>query len=215
MLFVVLSALIYTGRRALTALYQPNPAPELTHMCWCLMVAVNMARHAGQIPSPLQEHLFIMQWLANAQKRHLFPKTVAKDISIFIAYGKQFGFGAKLYDKVESIYRSGLREPGDESALFRFNHLIETLKKRGWFDHLMSSQEWENYQKLSETANAVYTSKDLLNDSFDDKGALVRPLPLRFIGDTSGILHLFDECRFVVRQLPEASGFSVMEILPQ
>lgn len=50
-------------------------------MCWCLLAAVKMARSPGKITSDLPEHLFIMQWLANAQKGHLFPKIVANDIA--------------------------------------------------------------------------------------------------------------------------------------
>lgn len=124
----------------MTVLYQKNPSPELAHMCWCLLVAVKMARRVGKIASDLQEHLFIMQWLANARKRHLFPKIVANDIAWFIPQGKKYGYGAKLYNKVEYIYRSRSGALVEKSALFRFTYFVETLKTMGWLDYLLSPQ---------------------------------------------------------------------------
>lgn len=199
----------------MTVLYQKNPSPELAHMCWCLLVAVKMARRAGKIASDLQEHLLIMQWLANAQKRHLFPKIVANDIVWFIAQGKKYGYGAKLYNKVEYIYRSRSGALTEKSALFRFTYLVETLKTMGWLDYLLSPQEWKNYRKASSAASAIYTPKALLHASFDGAGELVKPLPLRFTGDISGLPRLIDECGFAVRQLPEEKGFIVLEFVPR
>lgn len=118
-------------------------------MCWCLLVAVKMARRAGKIALDLQEHLFIMQWLANAQKRHLFPKIVANDIAWFMAQGKKYGYGTTLYNKVEYVFHSSTGALADKSALFRFTYLVETLKTMGWLDYLLSPQEWNNYRKAS------------------------------------------------------------------
>jgi hypothetical protein len=43
--------------------------------------------------------VFAMQWLLTAQKRKLFPKSVAPDIMWLLAQGKKYGFGANLLKK--------------------------------------------------------------------------------------------------------------------
>lgn len=47
-----------------------------------------------------------MRWLANAQKRKVFPRSVAADILWLQAQGKLYGFRANLRGKVEYIYRA-------------------------------------------------------------------------------------------------------------
>ncbi|CNF37630.1 hypothetical protein [Yersinia kristensenii] len=79
----------------------------------------------------------------------------------------------------------------------------------------MSPQEWKNYRKASSTASAVYTPKALLHASFDEAGELVKPLPLRFTGNITGLPRLIDECGFAVRQLPEEKVFTVLEFVPR
>ena len=121
----------------------------------------------------------------------------------------------KLYNNVEYVYRSSTGDLADKSALFRFTYLVETLKTMGWLDYLLSPQEWNNYRKASSTASAVYTPKELLHASFDEAGELVKPLPLRFTGDVSGLPRLIGECGFTVRLLPEEKGFTVLEFMPR
>lgn len=118
----------------MTVFYKKHPSSELAHLAWCILIATRMAIREGRTQPGLQQHLFIMQWLATAKKQKRFPKSVAEDIEWLIQQGKRYGFGANLYQKVEYIYRSSIGELAKQSPLFRFTYFIETLKISGWLD---------------------------------------------------------------------------------
>ncbi len=120
-----------------TPAYQKRPAAELAHLAWCLLVALRMEVHDGRAASDLQQHMFIMRWLANAQKRKLFPRSVAADILWLQTQGKLYGFRANLRGKVDYIYRSSTGALTSQNDLFRFTYAVETLKNMGWDDHLV------------------------------------------------------------------------------
>ncbi|EOS92865.1 DUF2913 family protein [Erwinia tracheiphila] len=71
----------------LTVFYQKRPTEELAHLALCLLVAVKLSQKQGKIRTDLQIHMFIMQWLTTAQKRKLFPRSVAQDILWLINEG--------------------------------------------------------------------------------------------------------------------------------
>lgn len=196
----------------MTAAYETRPTSELSHLAWCALVAVRLAQQEGKAQSQLQQHLFIMQWLMTAQKRRLLPKNVAPDIAWLLAQGKKYGFSANLFNKIDYIYRSSVGELATQSVLFRFTYFIETLKTMGWLDFLVPPEDWENGWKCSETASAVYTPKAQLHPSFDDTGALIKSLPIRFTGDISGVYALMEQCYLSFRQQPELTEFSVFTL---
>lgn len=115
----------------MTVPYQTRPTSELAHLAWCLLTSVRLAQKEGKAQSSLEQHVFVMQWLLTAQKRKLFPKSVAPDIMWLLAQGKKYGFGANLLKKVEYIYRSSAGELAAQSDLFRFTYFVETLKTMG------------------------------------------------------------------------------------
>lgn len=192
----------------MTAAYETRPTSELSHLAWCALVAVHLAQQEGKAQSPLQQHLFLMQWLTTAQKRHLLPKNVAPDIAWLLAQGKKNGFSANLLKKIDYIYRSSVGELANQSVLFRFTYFIETLKTMGWLDFLVSPKDWENGWKCSEIASAVYTPKAQLHPSFDDTGALIKPLPIRFTGDISGVYALMEQCHLSFHPESDQAGCS-------
>lgn len=192
----------------MTVAYETRPTSELSHLAWCVLVAVRLAQQEGKAQSPLQQHLFIMQWLTTAQKRRLLPKNVAQDIAWLLAQGKKYGFSANLLNKIDYIYRSSVGELATQSVLFRFTYFIETLKTMGWLDFLVPPKDWENDWKYSETASAVYTPKAQLHTSFDDAGALIKPLPIRFTGDISGVYALMEQCHLSFHPESDYAGCS-------
>ncbi|WP_208952251.1 DUF2913 family protein [Rahnella sp. ChDrAdgB13] len=192
----------------MTVAYQTRPTSELSHLAWCLLVAVRLAQQEGKAQSPLQQHVFIMKWLTTAQKRRLQPKNVAPDIAWLLTQGKRYGFAANLLKKVDYIYRSSAGELATQSILFRFTYFIETLKTMGWLDFLVTPKDWESNWKCSETASAVYTPKAQLHPSFDDAGTLIKPLPIRFTGDISGVFALMEQCHLSFHQEAGHAGFS-------
>ncbi|WP_253684612.1 DUF2913 family protein [Edwardsiella tarda] len=120
-------------------------------------MAVRLAERDEQMPPPLQTHLFIMRWLATAQKRKVFSKAQAPDILWLQAQGKKYGFLAKLRQKVEYIYYiycSGAGLLAEQSDLFRLTYLIETMKGMGWLNVLVNDAEWDNL--TVENANCVF-----------------------------------------------------------
>lgn len=199
----------------LTVFYQKRPTEELAHLAWCLLVAVKLSQKQGKIRTDLQIHMFIMQWLTTAQKRKLFPRSVAQDILWLIHEGKRYGFSAKLHRKLEYIWRASSGELLKQSVLFRFTFFIETLKTMDWRDFLLSPQEWHSYHRESVTANAVYTPKAELHPAFSDGGELIKPLEIRFTGDISGVFPLLEQCHLRAEQRPDEEGFSVIMLLPE
>jgi len=156
-----------------------------------------------------------MQWLTTAQKRKLFPRSVAQDILWLINEGKRYGFSAKLHRKLEYIWRASSGELLKQSVLFRFTFFIETLKTMDWRDFLLSPQEWHSYHRESVTASAVYTPKAELHPAFSDGGELSKPLEIRFTGDISGIFPLLEQCHLRAEQRPDEEGFSIIMLLPE
>lgn len=199
----------------LTVFYQKRPTEELAHLAWCLLIAVKLSQKQGKIRTDLQIHMFIMQWLTTAQKRKLFPRSVAQDILWLIHEGKRYGFSAKLHRKLEYIWRASSGELLKQSVLFRFTFFIETLKTMDWRDFLLSPQEWHSYHRESVTANAVYTPKAELHPAFSDGGELIKPLVIRFTGDISGVFPLLEQCHLRAEQRPDEEGFSVIMLLPE
>lgn len=199
----------------MTVFYQKRPTEELAHLAWCLLVAVKLSQKQGKLRTDLQIHMFIMQWLTTAQKRKLFPRSVAQDILWLIHEGKRYGFSAKLHRKLEYIWRASSGELLKQSVLFRFTFFIETLKTMDWRDFLLSPQEWHSYHRESVTANAVYTPKAELHPAFSDGGELIKPLEIRFTGDISGVFPLLEQCHLRAEQRPDEEGFSVIILLPE
>lgn len=83
----------------------------------------------------------------------------------------------------------------------------------GWLDFMVSRKEWDQHWKSSNTASAIYTPKEDLQPSFDEKGKLVKTLAVRFTGDTSGIFPLLEQCHLRGQQQPDHEGFSVFTLL--
>ncbi|MBH3134763.1 DUF2913 family protein [Serratia marcescens] len=89
---------------------QSNP-PEITlsalsHLAFCALVGLGIARQEGVASTPLTEHLFLVRWLATAQKQKRFPKCVAIDIALLLEQGRRKGPASKLREKLQYLWRS-------------------------------------------------------------------------------------------------------------
>ena len=191
-----------------------RPTEELAHLAWCILVAVGFARLEGKAHSGLQTHMFIMQWLLTAQKRKLFPRTLASDIIWLQEQGKRYGPSARLYSKVEYIWLASSGKLTLQSTLFRFTYMIDTLRTMGWIDWLVSAKEWGEKDKLAGNVCAIYTPKDELHQVFTDKGELIKPMELRLTGDISGIPALLAQCHLTAERLPDDDDYFVYRLLP-
>jgi len=199
----------------LTVILPKRPTEDLAHLAWCILVAVGLARLEGRALTSLQTHTFIMQWLLTAQKRKLFPRMLASDIIWLQEQGKRYGLSARLYSKVEYIWFASSGELTQQSTLFRFTYMIDTLRTMGWIDWLMSAMEWAAGGKLAGNVCAIYTPKDELHQVFTDNGELIRPMELRLTGDISGIPALLAQCHLTAERLENDEGYAVFRLLPE
>lgn len=197
----------------LTSLKRPDE--KLAHLAWCILTAVSLARQEGKARSSLQTHMFIMQWLLNAQKHKRFARELAPDIIWLQEQGKRCGPAARLYQKVEYIWLASAGEFRQKSTLFRFTHMIDTLRAMGWQDNLLSETEWAAGLKPAGKVCAIYTPKDELHRAFTEKGELVKPLELRLTGDISGIPALLTQCHLLTGQPVGQDGFFSLHLLPE
>lgn len=198
----------------MTELTTKRPDTELAHLAWCIIVAVKLARKEGKSITPLQTHIFIMQWLSNAQKRKLFAKSLAQDIIWLQEQGKQKGPAARLYSKVEYIWLASSGELASQSTLFRFTCMIDTLRSMGWKDYLLSDADWENKWIAGTEVSAIYTKKSQLRSSFTESGQLIVPLEVRITGNPDGILPLLKQCNIKLEKQPFELVYTVLFIQP-
>ncbi|EDU6367818.1 TPA: DUF2913 family protein [Salmonella enterica subsp. houtenae] len=68
----------------------------LESFSWAALVAIKMAWQEGKITSDFSEHVFIMNWLATARKRKLFPRSVSSEIDWLISDGRAKGHHTEL-----------------------------------------------------------------------------------------------------------------------
>lgn len=69
----------------------------LSNLAFCALVAL------GIVVTPLAEHLFLIRWLATAQKQKRFPKCVAIDIAHLLEQGRKKGPASKLCEKLQYL----------------------------------------------------------------------------------------------------------------
>lgn len=155
-----------------------------------------------------------MQWLSTAQKRKLFPKSLAPDIIWLQEQGKQKGPSARLYNKVEYIWLASSGELASQSTLFRFTCMIDTLRTMGWKDFLLSDADWENNWMVGTDVSAIYTPKSQLHSSFTQSGQLIVPLEVRITGNPDGIFPLLKQCNLKLEKQPFKLEYAVLFIQP-
>lgn len=165
----------------------------LGHLAFCALAALHLARQDGNVNSPYAENLFLLRWLAQAQKQKRFTKIVAQDIAWLLERGRRRGTDANLRKHIEYLYRSCTDVIEEQTDLFRLTYAIETLKERGWQNQLLSAKEWLLPEKvrLPSNGSVLYTEKSALQASFNGEGELQQSLPLLAMGNIDELLHVF------------------------
>jgi hypothetical protein len=133
---------------------------------------MHLARQDGNVNTPYAENLFLLRWLAQAQKQKRFTKIVAQDIAWLLERGRRRGTDANLRKHIKYLYRSCTDVIEEQTDLFRLTYAIETLKERGWQNQLLSAKEWLHPEKVRLPARrpVLYTEKSALQASFDNEG---------------------------------------------
>lgn len=176
-----------------------KPTQELGHLAWCLLAALQLAKQDGKAQTPMNQHLFIMQWLAGAQKQKRFPKSVAIDIQWLLNQGKTYGFGAKLKEKVDYLYRSCTGVIKDQPDLFRLTYALEVVKATGWKYIVLSDKLWKEATGHSQAAAAIYIQQSQLEVCFNDDGHQIAPLAMRFVGNAFALVNVFAKCALTLQ----------------
>ncbi|MEG2664911.1 MAG: DUF2913 family protein [Hafnia sp.] len=190
-----------------------KPTQELGHLAWCLLIALQLAKQDGKAQTPMNQHLFIMQWLAGAQKQKRFPKSVAIDIQWLLNQGKTYGFGAKLKEKVDYLYRSCTGVLKEQTDLFRLTYALEVVKATGWKYILLSDKLWKDMEGHSQTAAAMYIQQSQLDACFNSDGHQIAPLEMRFVGNPVALVNMFAECELTLALREEKiKGLHVAEL---
>lgn len=199
----------------MTPIETKETTEALGHLAFCALVALALARQQGKANTPYAEHLFVIRWLATAEKQRRFPRQVAIDIAWLLKKGRQQGPNANLRQRLEYLWQSCTGELAEQSALFRLTFAIETLKEQGWDNGIMTLREWESgLLPIPPLNDGVYIEKQALTDAFTQQGAQCHPLECRVIGDVQTFLktmadsHLHAECQ------PAVAGPYIVHLLP-
>ncbi|EGT3611397.1 DUF2913 family protein [Morganella morganii] len=181
---------------------------KVGHMAWCALVAMHIARHDGKIHSETQKNLFLIRWLATAQKQRRFCKEVAIDITWLIKQGRTLGMSAKLPQKLEYLYRSCTGKLSEQTDLFRLTYALETTKEQGFYYQLLSEKEWSTrYQTIHEKAvNAIYLTKSGLDNAFDGDGQQIATLWVKISGNISEAREILSQSGWHCREQPDTTG---------
>ncbi|WP_282677521.1 DUF2913 family protein [Serratia marcescens] len=198
----------------------PSAAPadtttDLSHLAFCALVALALERQSGGASTPYAETLFLIRWLATAQKQKRFPRSVAMDICWLLERGRRHGAAAKLRQHLEYLWNSCTGNIGEQSDLFRLTYATETLKQLGWDNAVMSSREWhEGVLPETGVTNGFYVEKAALNAAYDKHGRHNGPVEVRVIGDRAAFIDVMQ--RHQITAQPTASlpnGYQLM-LLP-
>jgi hypothetical protein len=171
-----------------------NTTSALSHLAFCALAALGLARQDGIAGTPYAENLFLIRWLATAQKQKRFPKSVAVDISWLLERGRKHGPAGKLRQHLDYLWRSCSDNLAAQSDLFRLTYASETLKDQGWDNYVMDAREWKSGVPLTPSLNnGFYVEKTALNSAFTQDGRHLHLVPFRVIGDVVTFIHVMTE----------------------
>ncbi len=187
----------------------------LSNLAFCALVALGIARQDGSAGNPLAEHLFLVRWLATAQKQKRFPKCVAIDIAYLIEEGRKKGSTSKLREKLQSLWQSCTAPLTMQSELFRLTYVTEKLREHGWKNFTMNSKSWRDKRfPASYPSNGFYTEESALHVAYSDDGRLISQLDLRIVGDVDLLLALMEQSAIYAELIERGELFHRVVIYP-
>lgn len=187
----------------------------LSNLAFCALVALGIARQDGIASTPLSEHLFLVRWLATAQKQKRFPKCVAIDIAFLLEQGRKKGPSSKLREKLQYLWQSCTEPLSTQSDLFRLTYVTEKLKEQGWKYFTMDNKSWKDERfPASCPPNGFYTEESALHVAYSDDGRLISPLDLRIVGDVNLLLALMEQSAISAELIERGELFHRVVIYP-
>ena len=163
----------------------------LSHLAFCALVALALARQEGAAGTPWAENLFLTRWLATAQKQRRFPRCVAPDIALLLERGRSQGPAAGLRQKFDYLWRSCSGDIAAQSDLFRLTYATEVLKDEVWGSKVMSATEWATGEiPVFAQDNGFWVEKEALHAAFTPAGALQSPVAFHVTGDIPAFIRM-------------------------
>ncbi|HDG0629572.1 TPA: DUF2913 family protein [Serratia marcescens] len=166
----------------------------LSHFAFCALTALGLARQDGIVTTPYAENLFLIRWLATAQKQKRFPRSIAADITWLLERGRKHGPAGKLRQHLEYLWRSCSGNLTEQSDLFRLTYATEILKDKGWDSYVMDAREWRlGTPPTPPQHNGFYVEKTALNSAFSHDGHHLQPISFRIVGDADTFIRIMAE----------------------
>ncbi|MGJ3438261.1 hypothetical protein BSQ98_24710 [Serratia liquefaciens] len=194
------------------SIFTESTTSALSHLAFCALVALGLARQDGAGSTPYAENLFLTRWLSTAQKQKRFPKSVAIDIQWLLERGRKHGPASKLRQHLEYLWRSCSGNLAAQSDLFRLTYASETLKDQGWDNYVLDAKEWKScVMPVPSQHNGFYVEKAALNAAFAQDGRHLHPIPFCVIGDVERFMYVMAEFGLGTRLLGKsATGHTIV-----
>ncbi|EDQ9689815.1 DUF2913 family protein [Salmonella enterica subsp. enterica] len=177
-------------------------AARSAHLAWCALIALHLARQDGHIHSESRENLFLVRWLAGAEKQRRFSCEVARDITWLLKQGRQSGLNARLRSKLEFFWRAGSGDILAQTDMFRLTWGLDTLKGYRWGYYVLSDTEWAGRRRMrpGPDVNAVSLLQSSLARAFADDGSQLHPVRVRVNGNIAALEALLSSCGWRLQQ---------------
>ncbi|MBG6243216.1 MAG: DUF2913 family protein [Candidatus Symbiopectobacterium sp. Dall1.0] len=189
---------------------------DLSHLAFCALVALHLAHQDRVAGSLYAENLFLVRWLAQAQKQKRFPKSVSVDIGYLLEKGRQQGPTSKLRQRLEYLWQSCTGEVTKQSDLFRLTFATECLKDQGWNNEVMSDREWLS-GRISESErnrNCFYVEKSALNAAYSENGKQLHALEFRVTGQENIFLDTLKKYGLISHRATSSSQYHTVMLIP-
>jgi len=172
---------------------------KTSHLAWCALVALQLARQDGLISSESQENLFIMRWFALAKKQRRFSRDLATDIDWVLNQGRSLGIRARLKHKLDYIWRSCTGELLVQDDMFRLTYAMELATVHDWVYQVLNDRYWSGRQRIppSASVNNIYLHKSTLDIAFREDGKQLLPVPAIIYGQIEALNELLKSCGWI------------------
>ncbi|MCW6034461.1 DUF2913 family protein [Pantoea sp. JK] len=168
------------------------------HLAWCGLMALSIARRNGVIRSSAQENLFLCRWLATAEKKRLFPRELASDITWRLKEGREKGLQADLPSKLEYLWRASRGDRMDQSDLFQLQHIMHAIKLTGINYGVLNESEWEGKHsvKLSQAVPGVYLRRADIDSGFNLDGKQLKKISVLITANLAAVDDLLNRAKW-------------------
>lgn len=160
---------------------------SISHLAWCALIALHLARADGLVTTPAQENLFLTRWLALAQKQRRFPRELAGDLQWLLNEGRTKGIKADLPGKFAYLWEAGSGDTIKQNDLFRLQHVLHMAVLQGWTYKIFDEKQWSGRrrERIDPNKLGLYLLKQSLHTCFDSDGQQTHPLLAKLGGGES------------------------------